>query len=117
MRFSEFLDMLNSKDVNASFYLEYTSMSTSTPQLMSDISPLPFASFLKTRVSNIWLSNGKTLGKLHYDPFENLLCQIGIYSLPFLSPFSLSLFTLSLSLSLSLSHSLIYLVAKRDQRK
>lgn len=31
---------------------------------------------LKRRHLNIWLSNGNTLGKLHYDPFDNFLCQI-----------------------------------------
>ncbi len=25
---------------------------------------------------NVWISNGKTLGRLHFDPYENTLVQV-----------------------------------------
>jgi hypothetical protein len=31
---------------------------------------------LELEHSNIWLGNGKTLGRLHFDEYENLLCQV-----------------------------------------
>ncbi|XP_068735056.1 tRNA wybutosine-synthesizing protein 5-like isoform X2 [Montipora capricornis] len=47
------------------------------PELEQDIKEMPFIfGELKRRHLNIWLSNGNTLGKLHFDPFDNFLCQI-----------------------------------------
>jgi len=75
--FAEFLELLN-VDANVSFYLEYCSIQSSLPLMMADIGDgFEWADFLTLEMNNIWLGNGKTLGKLHFDPFDNLLCQIG----------------------------------------
>jgi len=76
--FSDFMEILqssNNSDVSA--YLEYSSIPSLLPELQQDINEMPFVlDELKRRHLNIWLSNGNTLGKLHFDPFDNFLCQI-----------------------------------------
>jgi len=74
--FKKFMELLYSPNFTGNFYLEYTSIPSSIPTMMNDIEPIPFASFFNTELTNIWLGNGKTVGKLHFDPFDNLLCQI-----------------------------------------
>jgi jumonji domain-containing protein 7 len=79
MHFSEFLDMitvgLNASGISC--YLEYSSIPTYMPQLEEDIYELPFVEGLMERKHlNMWLSDGHTLGKLHFDPYDNLLCQL-----------------------------------------
>ena len=67
-----------------SLYIEYLSMSENFDPLVSQVdidsgnNYLPFASFLKPFEDsrNIWFGDGKTIGKLHFDPFENLLTMI-----------------------------------------
>lgn len=85
VNFSEFLDMTtgNSSFIKkqsperVSAYLEYSSITQHFPKLEEDIKPFPFVNNnLKRRHLNIWLSDGDTLGKLHFDPFDNLLCQV-----------------------------------------
>ena len=80
MRFSEFLDLVENDDVakaNISAYLEYSSIREYFPNLEYDLDEMPFASdILKLSHLNMWLSNGHTLGKLHFDPFDNFLCQL-----------------------------------------
>jgi jumonji domain-containing protein 7 len=87
MKFSEFMDMLYS-NISASFYLEYTSIKSVMPEMLQDIrygkfcensdekSDLPFADFFVKSTTNVWLGNGKTLGKLHFDPFDNLMAMV-----------------------------------------
>ena len=81
--FSNFMEILqssNNSDVSA--YLEYSSIPSLLPELELDINEIPFVfSELKRRHLNIWLSNGNTLGKLHFDPFDNFLCQVSHYHL------------------------------------
>lgn len=76
--FAEFLQMMQeSARSKASAYLEYSSIPQYMPELQSDLEELPFIKGLLTRKHlNLWLSDGNTLGKLHFDPFDNLLCQI-----------------------------------------
>ncbi|XP_029195651.2 bifunctional peptidase and (3S)-lysyl hydroxylase JMJD7-like [Acropora millepora] len=76
--FSTFMEMLqSSNNTDISAYLEYSSIPSLLPELELDIREMPFIyGELKRRHLNIWLSNGNTLGKLHYDPFDNFLCQI-----------------------------------------
>ena len=78
MKFSSFMEILqasNNSDISA--YLEYSSIPSLLPELEQDIREMPFvAGELKRRHLNIWLSNGNTLGKLHFDPFDNFLCQV-----------------------------------------
>lgn len=62
---------------NLSAYLEYSSIPEYFPELLSDISETDFIrSLLQVSSVNIWLSNGHTLDKLHFDPFNNILCQL-----------------------------------------
>ena len=63
-------------NMTSSFYLEYAQIQSTLPEMMSDIAPLPWADFFYTELSNVWLGNGKSLAKLHFDPFDNLLSQI-----------------------------------------
>ena len=81
VKFSEFLELVEkvSKGVvrNVSAYLEYSSIPEHLPDLEKDIQELAFMEGLLKRAHlNIWLSDGNTLGKLHFDPFDNLLCQV-----------------------------------------
>ena len=71
----EILQSSNNSDISA--YLEYSSIPSLLPELELDIKEMPFVTGeLKRRHLNIWLSNGNTLGKLHFDPFDNFLCQV-----------------------------------------
>ena len=86
--FSDFLDLLEQggsgtgtlpgvdRAANATAYLEYTSLSGSFPALAAELAPMPLATPLKLEHLNLWLSDGRTLGKLHFDPFENLLAMV-----------------------------------------
>ncbi|XP_019626192.1 PREDICTED: uncharacterized protein LOC109471344 [Branchiostoma belcheri] len=81
LKFGKFLDMIEetarSEVKNISAYLEYSSIPQYMPSLEADIPGFPFVNSLLTRRHlNMWLSDGNTLGKLHFDPFDNLLCQI-----------------------------------------
>ena len=88
MIFSEFLELINStahsKNNNISAYLEYSSLSEYFPELEKDIlEPLFAQGLLQRKHLNIWLSDGNTLGRLHFDPFDNLLCQVIIHFIVF----------------------------------
>ena len=70
--------------LNMSLYIEYLSMMDNFGELVSQtgISSLtgylPFAEFLREleESRNVWIGDGKTVGKLHFDPFENLLTMV-----------------------------------------
>ena len=80
--FSDFLDIVVGKvnayrTNNVSAYLEYSSIREYMAELEDDIDEMAFVKrVLKRRHLNMWLSDGNTLGKLHFDPFDNLLCQL-----------------------------------------
>ncbi|XP_071120831.1 jmjC domain-containing protein E-like [Mytilus edulis] len=81
MKFSELVDLIEkvSDGVvnNVSAYLEYSSIPNHLPELEDDIREMPFIiDVLNRQHLNIWFSDGNTLGKLHFDPFDNFLCQI-----------------------------------------
>ncbi|XP_028404922.1 bifunctional peptidase and (3S)-lysyl hydroxylase JMJD7-like [Dendronephthya gigantea] len=78
LNFSSFMDMIRRPPkTNMSAYLEYSSIPDHMPELEQDIAEFDFVKNILTRRHlNIWLSNGNTLGKLHFDPYENFLCQI-----------------------------------------
>ena len=81
MNFSEFLDLIawasQEEHRNVSAYLEYSSIPDYFPDLVDDIVEFEFIKGrLKRRHLNIWLSDGHTLGRLHFDPFDNFLCQV-----------------------------------------
>ncbi|VDI61201.1 jumonji domain-containing protein 7, partial [Mytilus galloprovincialis] len=80
MKFSELVDLIeNVSDgvvKNVSAYLEYSSIPNHLPELENDIREMPFiVDVLNRQHLNIWFSDGNTLGKLHFDPFDNFLCQ------------------------------------------
>lgn len=76
LKFSEFLTLISSPS-NYSAYLEYSSIPEYMPGLEEDLYELPMVTGVLTRRHlNIWLSDGNTLGKLHFDPYDNLLCQV-----------------------------------------
>lgn len=79
MPFGDFLDLvsLGRNKTGVSSYLEYSSIPSYLPALESDIESLSFVEdLLERKHLNIWLSDGDTLGKLHFDPYDNLLCQV-----------------------------------------
>ncbi|KAK6191959.1 hypothetical protein SNE40_003525 [Patella caerulea] len=81
MNFSQFLDLINlisNQTVNnLSAYLEYSSIREYFPELENDIEEMSFIQgLLNLNHLNIWLSDGNTLGKTHFDPYDNFLCQI-----------------------------------------
>ncbi|XP_070545848.1 bifunctional peptidase and (3S)-lysyl hydroxylase Jmjd7-like [Ptychodera flava] len=80
LKFSDFLDMVENatlKKNNVSAYLEYSSIPQYMPELEKDIQEFPFVKGMLTRKHlNLWISDGNTLGKLHFDPFDNFLCMI-----------------------------------------
>ena len=77
MKFSDFLELITSGNSSYSAYLEYSSIPYHMPKLEDDILELPFVeNLLERRHLNIWLSDGNTLGKLHFDPYDNFLCQV-----------------------------------------
>jgi len=81
MKFAEFLALVekiaDGRISNASAYLEYSSIRQYFPELEADIGEPEFIRHrLKLRHLNMWLSDGNTVGKLHFDPYDNLLCQI-----------------------------------------
>ena len=76
VKFSEFLAIISSPS-NYSAYLEYSSIPEYMPLLEQDLYELPMVTGMLTQQHlNIWLSDGNTLGKLHFDPYDNLLCQV-----------------------------------------
>lgn len=84
MKFSELVDLIeNVSDgtvKNVSAYLEYSSIPDHLPDLEEDIEEMPFINdVLKREHLNIWFSDGNTLGKLHFDQFDNFLCQVHVY--------------------------------------
>ena len=79
MLFSSFLDLISSGNLTYSAYLEYSSIPYYMPELVNDILEMPFLDGeLKRKHLNMWLSDGNTLGKLHFDPYDNFLCQVNV---------------------------------------
>ena len=56
---------------NASFYLEYSSLAP-LKELGRDVKVPPYAAFLTLDQKNVWLG-AETRGKLHFDPFDNIM--------------------------------------------
>eukprot|EP00051_Salpingoeca_urceolata_P000343 m.33649 g.33649 ORF g.33649 m.33649 type:complete len:556 (+) comp10471_c0_seq2:56-1723(+) len=92
MEFGEFIDLISSplssleaagepglgtrNEERVSAYLEYTSIKEHFSPLLDEFVQPDFANVLQREHENIWLSDGNTVGKLHFDPYDNLLCQL-----------------------------------------
>lgn len=80
--FSIFLDiiegLLNGTLANFSAYFQYSSIPEYLPELEKDVrEDMLFPGLFNNREElNIWLSDGNTRGKLHFDDYENFLCQV-----------------------------------------
>lgn len=61
---------------NASLYIEYTSLREWVPSMAEDAPPLRVESALQHESSNVWIGDGRALGKLHFDPSEGLLSPV-----------------------------------------
>lgn len=46
------------------------------PELKEDVIEPLLLRDLEVALFNVWMSDGRTLGKLHFDPYDNLLCQV-----------------------------------------
>ena len=61
---------------NASLYLEYTSLREWLPRLAADVPALGAEGALRRQAFNVWVGDGATTGKLHFDASEGLLTPI-----------------------------------------
>ena len=70
---SSFLELLETEK-RISLYLEYLPFKGYLPDLERDAMEYPWAnSHLHRLHRNVWIGNGRTIGKLHFDPYENLM--------------------------------------------
>jgi hypothetical protein len=91
MRMDDFLSLLRLSQANpslapnASFYLEYLSLTQYLGPSLLPFLPLPppaaaavatAAGGLELLLTNLWVGNGGTTSPLHYDDYENILCQL-----------------------------------------
>ena len=81
MQFEDFLAFLDRQSLNdtewISAYLEYSSVEANFPELKRDVVEPPFLrEFLRKSHFNLWFSDGRTLGRLHFDPYDNFLAQV-----------------------------------------
>lgn len=82
MRFDEFVGNLTHPGhfPDTVLYMEYFSIHDSLQELLNETNPdfLGFASPLNAHeeMRNLWIGNGDTVGKLHFDPFENILLMV-----------------------------------------
>ena len=75
--FEQFLNRLGlSSDSPTALYLEYLSMAAYLPDLQSETPVFPFAAALDLKLRNLWYTSSETIGKLHFDPYENLMSMI-----------------------------------------
>ena len=85
MRFKDFLSLVDKYGENATsskevFYLEYLSLHQYLGNNFRELTPLPGTienvTELNHLVTNLWVGGMPTISPLHYDDYENLLCQI-----------------------------------------
>ncbi|CAM9161568.1 unnamed protein product [Ascophyllum nodosum] len=77
--FSDFVRLLRTEDIAETFYLEYLAVHQYLGGLLQEMIQLPDAvseSGLELLLVNLWASKGGTTAVLHYDDYENILCQI-----------------------------------------
>ena len=82
LKFGQFIDFIKSREMskhNVSLYLEYSSVREYLEEIHTDVLPFDFIhSLLKLDTTNVWLSGGDTLGKLHFDPYDNILTMVSL---------------------------------------
>ncbi|KAF0695799.1 Aste57867_13396 [Aphanomyces stellatus] len=78
MPFAAFVARLRASAATAtSYYLEYLSMAAYVPELVADAPTFSWVeSFLTREIANLWFGDGKSVGKLHFDPHENVLTMV-----------------------------------------
>ncbi|CAN0160535.1 unnamed protein product [Pylaiella littoralis] len=79
MAFSAFVRLLREEGIKESFYLEYLALHQYLGDSLAEMVPLPAAvaeSGLELLLTNFWVGKGGTTAVLHYDDYENLLCQL-----------------------------------------
>ena len=59
-----------------SAYIEYTKMSAHFEKLKMDVPEIELFKELHLKTQNIWIGDGQTLGKMHFDEFENAMVMI-----------------------------------------
>lgn len=64
------------RDKWLSAYIEYTPISSHFDELKKHVKELDYFKELKLRHQNIWIGDGQTLGKMHFDEFENAMVMI-----------------------------------------
>lgn len=57
-------------------YLEYLSIASYFPSFVVDTPVFKWATFLDLKIRNLWYGDGRTIGKLHFDAYENLMTMI-----------------------------------------
>ena len=76
MRLADFLTLLLHEAPEA-FYVEYNAMHQYLGDPLRSMAPWPTAArSLRPLLANLWLGKGSTTSPLHYDDYENLLCQV-----------------------------------------
>ncbi|KAG5181498.1 cupin-like domain-containing protein [Tribonema minus] len=78
MRFGDFATLMRA-NLTETFYIEYLAVHQYLGKAATDMMPLPAAatdSGLELVLTNLWMSKGGTTEVLHYDEYENLLCQL-----------------------------------------
>lgn len=90
MRFRDFLYLVKSSSTRETFYLEYLALNQYLGKQFLDMIPFPKSlhgsndgrdgvSMLEHLVTNLWIGSKPTISPLHYDDYENFLCQIAGY--------------------------------------
>jgi hypothetical protein len=69
----QFFEHKKEQGDQVSLYVEYLSLSSYLPGLTNAVPAPTWGAALVGEEKNLWLGDGDTLGKLHFDPFENLL--------------------------------------------
>jgi hypothetical protein len=56
---------------------QFLNLSVLSPDLITDLSKhFPFFKYLSNGNAYLWMGDGQTIGKLHFDPFDNILLQV-----------------------------------------